>query len=149
MFTFTREKTRCQKLIKQKQKHNVEVKIECVMWNEWIDGLTINHSFTPLLKKKRMWVLNAKEMESSSKINLKDVLWCMSIKNACRLGALVTTKLSKEGCITLVMEGRLSWVTWKHECYHELHENVSKRGMGPPQLEKHTPPKLIYQKYKT
>jgi len=93
-----------------------------------------------------MWGLNAKEMESSSKINLKDVLWCMSIKSACRLGASIITKLSKEGCITLVTEGRLSWATWKHESYHELHENMTKRGMGPPQ---HTPPKLIYQKYKT
>jgi hypothetical protein len=96
-----------------------------------------------------MWVLNAKEMESSFKINLKDVLWCMSIKNAYRLGALITIKLSKERCVTLVTEGRLSWGAWKHEGYHELHENMTKRGMSPPQLEKHTPPKLIYQKYKT
>jgi hypothetical protein len=49
-----------------------------------------------------MWVLETKEMESSSKIDLRDVSWWMSIKDACRLGALVTTKFSKAGCISLV-----------------------------------------------
>jgi hypothetical protein len=37
------------------------------------DGLTINHNPTPLPKQKQMWVLDVKEMESSSKIDLKDV----------------------------------------------------------------------------
>jgi hypothetical protein len=52
----------------------LKVKVKCVMWNKQIDGLAINHSPTPLLEKKRIRVVNAKEMESSSKINLKDVL---------------------------------------------------------------------------
>jgi hypothetical protein len=43
-----------------------------------------------------MRALDAEEMESSSKIDLKDVSWWMSIKYACRLGALITTRLSKE-----------------------------------------------------
>jgi hypothetical protein len=41
---------------------------------EQIYGLTINHSPTPLLKKNKMWVLDVEEIESSSKIDLKDVL---------------------------------------------------------------------------
>jgi hypothetical protein len=43
---------------------------------------------------------NAKEMELYSKINLKDVSWWMSIKNAYRPGAPVIAKFSKEGCIS-------------------------------------------------
>jgi hypothetical protein len=43
------------------------------MRNEQIDGLAINHSPTPLPKQKQMRALEAKEMESSSKIDLKDV----------------------------------------------------------------------------
>jgi predicted P-loop ATPase len=46
-----------------------------MMQNEWIDDLTTNHNPAPLLKQEWMWVLNVKEMESSSKIDLKDVLW--------------------------------------------------------------------------
>jgi hypothetical protein len=38
-------------------------------------------------------------MESSSKINLRDVLWWMSIKDVYRFRALVTAKFSKERCI--------------------------------------------------
>jgi hypothetical protein len=34
-----------------------------------------------LLEQKQMWVLNAKEMDSSSKIILRDVLWWMSNKD--------------------------------------------------------------------
>jgi hypothetical protein len=48
---------------------------------------------------------STKKVESSSKIDLRDVLWWMSIKDAYRLGVLITTKLSKEGCIFLA-EGR-------------------------------------------
>jgi hypothetical protein len=55
-------------------KHNAKVKVECVMWNKQIDGLAINHSPTPLSKQKQMWVLHVEEMESSSKIDLKEVL---------------------------------------------------------------------------
>jgi hypothetical protein len=47
--------------------------------------------------------LDVEKMESSSKIDLKDVSWWMSIKNVCKLGALVTTKLSKERCISLII----------------------------------------------
>jgi hypothetical protein len=39
----------------------------------------------------------------------------MSIKDAYRPGVLVTTKLSKEGCITLTTGGRLSQVAQKHD----------------------------------
>jgi len=30
-----------------------------------------------------------------------------------------------------------------------LHENMIEVSVGPLQLEKHTPPKWVYQKYKT
>jgi len=62
-----------------------------------------------------MWALDVEEMESSSKIDLKDVSWWMSIKDACRLGALVTTKLLKEGCISLAIRGRPSCIACKHD----------------------------------
>jgi hypothetical protein len=55
------------------------------MRNERIDDLATNHSFAPLLKQKQMWALDVKEMESLSKIDLKDVSWWMSIKDACKL----------------------------------------------------------------
>jgi hypothetical protein len=55
-------------------KHNAKMKVECVMWNKQIDGLVIYHSPTPLPKQKQMWVLDVEEMESSSKIDLKEVL---------------------------------------------------------------------------
>jgi hypothetical protein len=58
--------------IKSRQKCNAKVKIKCVMWNEQIDDLTINHSPTPFLKQEQMWVLDVEGIESSSKINLKD-----------------------------------------------------------------------------
>jgi hypothetical protein len=53
-----------------KQKCNAEVKVKCAMQNEWIDGLTINHSLTPLPEQKQMWVLNVGKMESTSNIYL-------------------------------------------------------------------------------
>jgi hypothetical protein len=59
--------------------------------------------------------LDVEKMESSSKIDLKDVSWWMSIKNVCKLGALVTTKLSKERSISLVIGGRSSHTTRKHD----------------------------------
>jgi hypothetical protein len=52
----------------------LKVKVKCVMWNERIYGLAINHSPTLLLEEKRMWVLDVEEMKSFSKIDLKDVL---------------------------------------------------------------------------
>jgi hypothetical protein len=101
--------------IKSKWKHNVEVKIECAMRNEDIDGLAINHSLAPLPKQKWMWILDAKEMESSSKIDIRDVSWWMSIKYTCSLVVSITAKLSKEGCISLAAEGRPSHTTRKHD----------------------------------
>jgi hypothetical protein len=50
-----------------------------------------------------MWATDANEMESSSKIDLRDVLWWISIKDACRPRALIITKLPKERCISLVI----------------------------------------------
>jgi len=59
--------------VKSNQDENTKVKVECVMGNEQINGLKINHNLAPLLKQEQMWVLNAKELESSSKTDLKDV----------------------------------------------------------------------------
>jgi len=101
--------------IKLRWKCNVEVKIECVMWNEQINGLTTNYSLAPLFKQKQMQTLEAQEIESSSKIDLKDVLCQMSIKDAYTFRALVSFKFSKEGCISLVIGGRPSCVTCKHD----------------------------------
>ncbi len=98
-----------------RQKRNVEVKVECVMQNEHIDGLTTNHSPTPLPKQKQMRPLDAKEMESSSKMDLGDVSWWKFIKNVCGLGALIIAKLSKERCISLVPGGRSFHVAHKHD----------------------------------
>jgi hypothetical protein len=101
--------------IKPKQKRNAEVQVGCVMRNKWIDGLITTHSLAPLFKQKQMWVLDAKEMESSSKIDLRDVSWWMSIKDAYRLGAVVIAKFSKEGCIFLIVGRRPSCTTCKHD----------------------------------
>jgi hypothetical protein len=43
-----------------------------------------------------MWALETKEMESSFKIGLKDVLWWMSIKDAFKPKVFVITKLKKK-----------------------------------------------------
>jgi hypothetical protein len=40
-----------------------------------------------------MRALDVEEMESSSKIDLRDVSWWMSIKDACRLGVSIITRL--------------------------------------------------------
>lgn len=69
------------------------------MRNEQIDGLTINHSIAPLFEQEWMWTLNTKEMESSFKIDLKYVSWCMFMKDAYRPKVPVTARLSKERCI--------------------------------------------------
>jgi hypothetical protein len=52
-----------------------------------------------------MRILNVEEMESSIKMDLRDVKWWMSIKDACRLGAPVMAKFSKGRCISLVAKG--------------------------------------------
>jgi hypothetical protein len=62
-----------------------------------------------------MWALDVEGMESSSKIDLKDVLCWMSIKDAYRFGVSVTTKLSKKGCISLAIRGRPSCIACKHD----------------------------------
>jgi len=54
------------------------------MWNKQIYGLTTNHNPAPLLEQEWMQALDAKEMESSFKIDLRDVSWWMSIKDACK-----------------------------------------------------------------
>jgi hypothetical protein len=59
--------------------------------------------------------LDAKEMESSFKIDLKDVSWWMSIKDTYKLGMPIIIKLSKEGCIFPVVGGRPSHATCKHD----------------------------------
>jgi hypothetical protein len=62
--------------------------------NKWVNNQPLCR---PLAQKNKMQTLNVKEMESSSNIDLGDVLWWMYIKDACRLGALVIAKLSKKG----------------------------------------------------
>jgi hypothetical protein len=101
--------------IKPRWKCNVEVKVNYAMKNKWIDGLVINHSLAPLPKQERMWALDAKEIKSSSKINLKDVSWWMSIKKAYRPKVLIIAKLSKERCISLIAKGRSFHATRRHD----------------------------------
>jgi hypothetical protein len=62
-----------------------------------------------------MQALDVEGMKSSSKIDLRDVSWWMSIKDACKLGVPVIARFSKEGCISLVAGGRLVCVTRKHD----------------------------------
>jgi hypothetical protein len=51
-----------------------------------------------------MQALEVEEMESSSKIDLRDVSWWMSIKNTYRPRVLITIKFSKERNISLVVK---------------------------------------------
>ncbi len=67
------------------------------MRNEWIDGLATNHSPVPLPKQEQMGALDVEEMESSSKIDLRDVSWWMSIKDAYRFEVPVIVRFSKKG----------------------------------------------------
>jgi hypothetical protein len=62
-----------------------------------------------------MQALNVEEMESSSKIDLRDVLWWMSIKEAYRPEVPIIIKLSKKGCIFLVARKRPFRITHKHD----------------------------------
>jgi hypothetical protein len=59
--------------------------------------------------------VDVEEMESSSKINLKDVSWWMFIKDACRLGVPIIIKLSNEGCISVVAGGKSFHTSCKHD----------------------------------
>jgi hypothetical protein len=62
-----------------------------------------------------MRTLDAEKMESSSKIDLRDVSWWMDIKETCKLRALITTRLSKERCISLAAGGRPFCVARKQD----------------------------------
>jgi hypothetical protein len=62
-----------------------------------------------------MWALDVEEMKSSFKIDLSDVSWWISIRDACRFGAPVTAKLSKERCISLTTRGRPFHTAHKHD----------------------------------
>jgi hypothetical protein len=62
-----------------------------------------------------MRALYVKEMESSSKIDLGDVSWWKSIRDAYELEVPVTTKLSKEGCISLATRRKSFCIAHKHD----------------------------------
>jgi hypothetical protein len=64
-----------------------------------------------------MQVLDAEGMESSSKIDLRDVSWWMSMKDAYKPKVPITNKLLKEGCIPLVVGGRTSPPKWVYQKY--------------------------------
>ncbi len=115
------------------EKCNFKVRVECAIWNEWINGLTINHSPTPLPKQEQMQALDVEEMESSSKINLKDVLWWMSIKNAFRFEGVNNCQFFFKMCIFLVTEGMLSRVVGLSLCSCVCHNvtNTSWRRHTP------------------
>jgi len=125
--------------IKPRRKCNKEMNIECAMQIEQIYGLTTNHSLAPLLEQERMRVLDVKEMESSFKINLKDVLWWKTIKDVYRHVASITAKFSKERCISLVVKGRPSCTTRKQDWSR----------WGPPSTWKTYSSKTGILKYKT
>jgi hypothetical protein len=55
-----------------------------------------------------MRILDVEGMKSSSKIELRDVSWWVSIKDAYRFGVLIIVRFLKEGCISLVV-GRRSF----------------------------------------
>jgi hypothetical protein len=57
----------------------------------------------------------------------------------CRPGVLVIVKLSKERCIFLIMGGKLSQTTRRHDW----------KKCGPLQPNKHSPPNQFYQRNKT
>jgi hypothetical protein len=61
-----------------------------------------------------MQALDVEEIESSSKINLRDVLWWIFIKDAYRLGVPIIARLSKERCISLAARRRPFHVACKH-----------------------------------
>jgi len=104
---------------------NVEVKIECAIWNERINGLTINHSLALLAKQKQTHALDVEEMESFKKVNLKDVSWWIPSKLRLDSWVSIIAKFSKERCIFLTTEGRLSWVTWLSLCLCICHNMIN------------------------
>jgi hypothetical protein len=90
------------------------------MWNEQINGLATNHSPAPLHEQEWMQAPDVEEMELSSKIDLKNVLWWKSIKNACRFEASIIVKLSKEGCLSLAARRKPSRVGRKQDTKYTL-----------------------------
>jgi hypothetical protein len=62
-----------------------------------------------------MRALDAENMESSSKIDLRDVSWWMSVKDAYRLGALIIARVSKERCISLAARKGPFRIAHKHD----------------------------------
>jgi hypothetical protein len=68
-----------------------------------------------------MRALDTEKMESSFKINLRDVSWWMSIKDVYRPRVPVTIRPLKEECISLVVGGRPS--------------HMIKAGVGPLNLK--------------
>jgi len=62
-----------------------------------------------------MRALDAKEMESSPKIEFKNMSWWMFIKDAYKLGVLIIAKLSKNKCVFLAMKRKLSQTTQRHD----------------------------------
>jgi hypothetical protein len=59
--------------------------------------------------------MDVEEMQSSSKMYLRDVLWWKSIKDACRFGVLVIAIYLKKRCIFLTTRGRPFHVVRKHD----------------------------------
>jgi hypothetical protein len=59
--------------------------------------------------------LDAKEIKSSSKIDLKDVSWWMFVKDAYKFVVLIIVRLLKERCISLTVGGKPSHATHKRD----------------------------------
>jgi len=54
-------------------------------------------------------------MKSFSKINLRDVSWWMSIKDACKPKAPIIVRFSKKLCISLALGGGPFCATHKYD----------------------------------
>jgi hypothetical protein len=81
------------------------------MQNKWIDGLATDHSLVPLFEHERMGALDVEEMESSSKIDLRDVSWWMSIKDACRLE------------VSIILKKRMHFFSYKKRPFCSTHKD--------------------------
>jgi hypothetical protein len=128
--------------IKPRWKHNAKMKVECAIQNEHIDDLATNQPFTPLSKQEWMQALNVEEIELSFKVDIRDVPWWMSIKNACRLEMPITTKLSKEECIspsprTRTIPSTSLWnppllpTSWIKQCCNQATRTYATRSQLP------------------
>jgi len=85
-----------------------------------------------MLEQKQIQALKVKEMESSSKIKLKDLSWWRSIKEAYRIKVLITAKLSKK---------KVYLSSCKRKVILGCTKASLKEGWVPPQPKKHTLPK--------